>query len=257
MPDQGDIFLNIYRKMSLCRFFEENIIKNKDRIKCPVYLSMGQESVAATVSEVYPDAKVFPQHRCHSWYLSYGGSPERLRDELLGLESGCGRGMGGSSDIGCEKVEAHHGLIGENVPIATGYALASGKLAIAVLGDGAIEEDYVGVAFGFASTHNLNVIFVCEDNNLAILTPKRQRRSWSACSMAEGYGLAAFNVSDEPSEIISVFGDAKPPFLINIRTTRHKWHVGYGEDHPPLEDRLAEMSGDVSDIKERVNNLWL
>lgn len=254
---------SIFKKMCDIRYFELGIIKNIDKIHCPVYLSMGQEAIAATISEYYPDFRVFPQHRGHAWYLSYGGAPEELRDELLGLESGCCRGMGGSSDIQCEKVEAHHGLLGENLPLAAGYALASQKNTIAAFGDGAIEEDYAGVALGFASTHRLPILFVCEDNNLAILTEIKERRNWKAINLAKGYKLDFADIDDDPKGILRVLKNLRLPALINIHTIRHKWHVGIGEDRKPSFDRLKQFKSEVlntkiieEEVKNKMESLW-
>lgn len=254
---------NIFRKMCLSRYFELGMAQANDKgyIRCPIYLSLGQEAVAATISEICPKCKVFPQHRGHSWYLSYGGSPEMLRDEVLGLKSGCCRGMGGSSDIQCDSVEAHHGLLGENIPIAVGYALASNRNTIATFGDGAIEEDYAGVALGFAATRKLPVFFVCEDNGLAILTPIKDRRSWGAVSLARGYGLDALCVEDDPLSIISACDHLDLPALLNIKTTRHRWHVGSGTDNPDQFDRLAVMRNKFNpkieqDAKEQMEAIW-
>lgn len=197
-------------KIKKCREFDEWVIENVDNgnIKCPVYLSLGQEGVAARFSELYPDAIVFPQHRCHSWYICYGGDVQKLKDELLGLPTGCSFGNGGSSDPQCEQVIAHNGLMGTNLPVACGYALQTGKTCIAVLGDGSVEEDYVLASFGFISKHKLPVIVVVEDNGLAILTTTETRRTWNVEDVAKAFGIKLFN----------------------CKVVRERWHVGTGVD---------------------------
>ncbi len=256
----------IFKKMVEIRYFEEGLIEahKKGLIYGPVYLSRGQEAIAATLGVICPDFKVFPQHRGHGVYLAYSGSPEALRDEILGKATGCCGGMGGSSDIQCEKVEAHHGLLGENIALAAGYALGSGKKTIAIFGDGAIEEDYALVALGFAATHKLPILFVCEDNNLAILTPVKDRRSWDAVKVARSFGIDGYNIEDKPVEIKMCLEDVKLPFFINIKTCRHRWHVGIGTDFvdPPF-DRLIEVRQQIPDsdiieekIKKQMEKLW-
>jgi TPP-dependent pyruvate/acetoin dehydrogenase alpha subunit len=249
----------IFRKMAEIRYFEEAMAKAQDRIKCPVYLSSGQESIAATFSEIYPNHRVFPQHRGHSWYLAYGGSPEALRDEILGLETGCCRGMGGSSDIGCEKVEAHHGLLGENIPLGVGYCFGSGQPTLITFGDSALEEDYSLPAVGFAVTHKLPVLFVCEDNGLAILTPIESRRSWKLTDVMKSFGMTVCDIQDNPNEIIDCLNHQ----FFNIKTYRHKWHVGFGNDGKPEGDRLAYMRNLIfnaetieKEAKDKMEALW-
>jgi len=253
----------IFKRMCEIRYFELEVIKahQQGRIYCPVYLSMGQEAVASTLSVTCFGYKIFTQHRGHSWYLAYGGNQLRLRDEILGKPTGCCQGKGGSSDIQSFKMEAHHGLIGEQVPIGVGYALASNIPVLIQMGDGAIEEDCSLASLGFVVKHNLPVLFVCEDNGLSILTPIEKRRNWKAVDVARGFGLKAFDLEDDPYEIMNIEIDL--PMFLNIRTCRHRWHVGIGNDGEPQIDRLALIRDMVDDnqkiektAKERMLDIW-
>ncbi|MCX6746775.1 MAG: thiamine pyrophosphate-dependent enzyme [Candidatus Pacearchaeota archaeon] len=238
-------FLDIYRKMDYTRKFENQVMSavDKGEIKCPVYLSIGQEAISSTLSVFYKPDLIFTQHRGHSVYLAYGGDIGKLIDELLGKDSGCNRGRGGSpgiQDLGIGMI-GHHGLIGENVPIAVGAALGDpSKKVLCVFGDGAAEEDYVFTAMGFAVTHKLPVFFVCEDNNLSILTKKSERRSWELTDATKAIGMPSANIPDDPfviAEYVKEFRNNLPAFL-NCRTCRHRWHTGTGEDGKPEKDRL-------------------
>lgn len=249
----------IFKRMCEIRYFELGLISASKRglIKCPMYLSTGQEAVAASFSVICPEYRVFSQHRGNSWYLAYGGDPTRLRDEFLGFKTGCSGGMGGS-DVQCERMEAHHGLIGENAPIGVGYAFATKKPTIIVMGDGSIEEDCFLTSVGFAKTHNLPVLFVVEDNNLAILTKVKERRNWSIVEVAKGFGVNAIDIEDNPLRITNL--DIKLPMLLNIRTERHHWHVGGGQDNPPEIDRLAQFRRGFENIekkaKKKMEGVW-
>jgi TPP-dependent pyruvate/acetoin dehydrogenase alpha subunit len=176
--------LAIYRNICRCRFFDLEVVKavQEHRIKYPVYLSLGQEAVPAALAPVVTGYMLFTQHRCHAYYIALGGPPEELRDELLGLPSGTSGGRAGSNCIQCHNDKftmfGHHGFIGENVPKAVGAALGSGKNVLCILGDGSSEEDFIYPALGFAVTHQLPVMFICDDNDLSILTPTSTRRSW-------------------------------------------------------------------------------
>jgi len=237
--------INIFRKMCEIRNFEKEVIKayNNNRINTPVYLSIGQESIPATVSELFKPDYILTQHRGHSTYLAFGGDKIKIIDELLGKDSGCCQGKGGSPPIQDDKIGmiGHHGLIGENVPLAVGVGLgAPTKKVYCVFGDGAAEEDYVFTAISFAFTHQLPVLFICEDNNLSILTKKCDRRKWELSNALKGIGMNSENISDDPYEIsyyLEKFKDKLPAFL-NINTCRHNWHVGVGVDGPPTQDRL-------------------
>ncbi len=237
--------LKVFEKMNLIRHFDYECKKAYDlgKMRCPVYLSIGQESIASTLSECFKPDMIFGQHRAHSHYIAYGGFLPKLVDELLGRETGCNRGRAGSPGIQDLSIGmmGHHGHIGENVPIGVGASLGDkSKKIMCVFGDGASEEDYVLSALGFAVTHKLPILFICEDNNLSILTEKSVRRSWEISDVAKSMGMNAVNISDNPIEIekyVNKFKN-KLPALINCRTCRHLWHAGTGIDGKPKQDRL-------------------
>lgn len=267
--------LKIFKKMLYCRAFENKVyqkIQEKAFTHGAFYLSAGEEVVPATLSawcennNLHPD--IFAQHRCHSTYLSFGGSPEKLRDELLGLETGCANGMGGSASIHSPEIKmwGHDGLLGSQVPIACGYAHATKKFTISILGDAAAEEDYVLASFGYAKTKNLPMLFIVEDNNLSVLTEKKVRRSWDIVEVAKGFGLEARNISDDPVEIMEALDNLynKRPALIRINICRLYWHAGAGTDHNPegwdrlkLEAEALGVSKDYEDtFKSQMDELW-
>ena len=242
-------------------------------IKMPIYLSLGQEHIPAAIATVSRDFMIFAQHRAHSYYLSFGGNARRLVDELLHRETGCARGMGGSASIHDPSIGmfGHSGLMGDQVPIAVGAAIASGRRVLTVVGDASAEEDYVYGAMGYAATKKAPVLVVCEDNDRSILTPVATRRSWSMVDVARSLGMAAVDIADDPwliAHYVEVLSDDLPAF-INVRTVRHLWHSGTGTDGPPEWDRfqlIGEKLGDIGlaaqakDIDERargsVKKLW-
>ena len=240
----------IFKRMCEIRYFELGLAKAiKDGlIYCPAYLSIGQESIAASLSVICPDYRVFPQHRGNSWYLAFGGDPIKLRDEFLGRPTGCCGGRAGS-DVQCDSVEAHHGLIGENAPIGIGYALATKLPTLIPMGDGSVEEDCFLTSVGFAVTQQLPVLFICEDNGLAILTPIKDRRNWRVTEAVKGLGMDAIDLSDDPRRLSKL--DIKLPMLLNIRTSRHYWHVGSGQDSQPEVDRVAQYRTGWEEIEKR------
>ena len=99
-----------FKKASLCRHFENEVYKRvqEKKINFPVYLSAGQEYVPSSIAQLVHNKKIKPmlfgQHRGHSIYLSFGGDVTQLIDELLGMKSGCTRGMGGSLSISSKKL---------------------------------------------------------------------------------------------------------------------------------------------------------
>lgn len=264
---EKNILIEIFRRICLVRYFEQGVIKAVEEkfITNFVYLSSGEESIPTAMSLVIPEFMIFAQHRCHATYLAFGGYPEKLRDELLGLPTGTSGGRAGSNCIQCHQdnitMFGHHGLIGENVPQGVGAALGSKKPVVCFFGDGAAEEDYVFSAMGFAVTHKLPVLFVCEDNNLSILTPVDVRRSWSVTDVAKALGMTAIDISDDPWTIYKKTQELKNnlPAFIHIYTCRIYWHNNIGIDGPPEWDRFQIVKNDlkklgISEQAEKIEN---
>jgi hypothetical protein len=255
----------IFIQSHFCRTFELEVAKAiKDKlITLPTYLSVGQETIPATLAKLFPNYKVFAQHRCHSYYLCFGGSPKDLARELLELPNYM-NGMCGSASIYIpDKMFGHDGLLGSNAPIAVGYAEATQQPVLCVLGDAAAEEDYVLGAIGRAATTKAPVLFIIEDNNLSIATEKKFRRKWNVLEVAESLGVAAFDgFNGQPHNIISSLGHPylQLPALMNIRCCRHLWHAGAGQDSEPEWDCLSALAKDLPESAStyiKKNNIYI
>jgi len=268
--------MTVFRQTCFNRYFEFECSRaaNSKRIKAPIYLSVGQEHIPATLALIFPGIKIFAQHRAHSYYLSFGGDPQQLADELLHKETGCARGMGGSPSIHSPEIGmfGHSGHMGDQVPIAAGYALASKIPSLAVVGDASAEEDYVLGAIGYAATKGIPLLLVCEDNDLSILTKTATRRSWSLAGVAKSFGIESIDISDDPWLIAfhARRAHGSLPFLMNIRTCRQLWHAGTGCDGEPEWNRfeifksqliargLAEdVAVTIEQAKEKAASYWI
>ena len=115
----------------------------------------------------------------------------RVMAELMGRDGGLCRGLGGSMHL----VDVEHGLLGAtgvvggNVPLALGSALAArllggDQVAVVFFGDGAVQGGIFVESVNLATLWRLPVILVCENNGFAEFTPRsahtndraRQRR---------------------------------------------------------------------------------
>ncbi len=259
IPDLAERFsvektLQIFKQTCINRYFELEAAKafEKKLMKMPIYLSVGQEHIPAAISSVTKDFMIFAQHRAHSYYLSFGGDQKQLIDELLHRKTGCASGMGGSASIHSPKIGmvGHSGLMGDQIPIAVGAALGSGRRTLAVAGDASIEEDYVFGAMGYAVTKKLPVLFICEDNDLSILTHISTRRSWSMVDVAKSLGMQGVDIADDPwliAHYVETFLKNLPAF-INIRTCRHLWHSGTGKDGEPEWNRFELFKAKLKEL---------
>lgn len=285
------MLLDIYRECCFNRYFEYKVaedIKNK-KITCPTYLSVGSEYIPVILKYALKELNItkysiFPQHRCHSYHNTFIQKPLELVLELHGHKNGCNKGYGGSASIGGEnngfKMWNHDGLLGSNAPIATGYAQASKEFTVCILGDGAVEEDYVLGALGYAGTHKIPILFIIEDNNLSILTEKKDRRSWDILSVASSFGIMADQVLyNNKASIPLSFNAIKQSLkyaikrnasLLNIECYRHFWHVGAGIDKisydylDTFEKYLLEKNLNSNDLlliknqqQQKINDIWI
>ena len=265
--------IEAFKKASLCRHFENQVYKvsQNKHIKFPFYLSAGQEYIAASIYTILEekgiDTNVFIQHRGHSHYLCKGADPIQLIDELLGRKTGCAGGMGGSASIHSHEknIFGHDGLMGSQVPIAVGHAYETRKPTIVIMGDASAEEDYVLGALGWASTKNLPILFIVEDNNLSILTEKKMRRNWEMDKIALGFRMEAANINDDPLVIEAFLKDYnfEYPMLLNIKTHRKYWHSGAGQDGNEFdryENELKSLGDEGKKIDEEnklfIEKLW-
>ena len=265
--------IEVFKKAALCRNFELNVFKyiQNKKINIPVYLSVGQEFISSTLSTISSELNLkpllFPQHRCHSIYLSFGGNVSKLIDELLGKKSGCTEGKGGSASIHSKKINmyGHDGHMGTQAPVGVGACFTSKKPTIVFLGDASAEEDYVLGSIGWASTKKLPILFIVEDNNLSILTKKKVRRNWNIHDVAKSFKMDGYEINDDPKEIYkfkkSFF---KKPMLLNIKTNRIYWHSGAGQDSEKTFDRykfakrkLGTLANKIDKkYKTRMDSLW-
>jgi len=238
-----------YRSIYLIRKIEEEIarIYPTDKIKSPIHLSIGQEAVAVGVCEALNTSDyVFPTYRGHATYIAKGGNVKAMIAELYGKSTGCARGKGGSMHL----IDPHAGVmgasavVGTNIPLAVGAALSAklgtdNRVSVAFFGDGAVEEGVFHESMNFAGLKKLPILFVCENNDYAIHTPRKDRQSdVPIYRWAESYGIESSYVPDgDVSKIysaaaafVSRLRSGEGPFLLECSIYRWKEHVGPNDD---------------------------
>lgn len=258
----NDFRLKVFQRAALSRNFEQHVFDliNKKVFKFPLYLSAGQEYISASVAEVMKEKSIEPnvfiQHRGHSTYLSFDAPMDELINELLGRKNGCANGMGGSASIHSKQknIFGHDGLMGSQVPIAVGHCYSTRSPTIVYMGDASAEEDYVLGALGWASTKNLPMLFIVEDNNLSILTEKKVRRNWEMHDVAKSFKMRGLNITDDPEEIRSSLEDVfNGPLLLNVNTHRKFWHSGAGIDDENTFDRYEFEMSRLGKVAEKIH----
>lgn len=250
----------LYRSLYLVRRMEERVaeIYPTDKIKSPVHLSIGQEAIAVGICDLLRDDDVVSgTYRGHATYLAKGGDPGAMLAEMFGKVGGCARGKGGSMHlVGMDRgILGCSAVVGSNVPVAAGYSLVMkrrgrGQVVVAFYGDGASEEGCVYETLNFASLHKLPILFVCENNFLAIHEPLHRR--WAADQLTERvatFGMPArritsgdiFEIRDAAAGLIAGMREGAGPAFLECHTYRWREHVGPAEDYASGYRHRAEM----------------
>ena len=194
-----------------------------------------------------PEDVVSGTYRGHASYLAKGGNLKRMIAELYGRATGVAGGKGGSMHLVDmeNNVLGSSAVVGTTIPIAVGYAFAlkrrgEDRVVAAFFGDGASEEGVFHESLNFAALKKAPVLFVCENNQLAIHQPLAKR--WATdrlCERVETYGIPARRIAD--GDVIAIRNAAAAaieriragggPEFIECLTYRWREHVGPGEDY--------------------------
>ncbi len=240
---EQELLAELYTKMLRIRRFEEEAARlyTERKIGGFLHLYIGQEAVAVGALSVLQDNDyVMTAYRCHGHYLARGGCPRAGMAELLGRETGCAKGRGGSMhfyDIE-KRFMGGWGIVGAQVPVAAGLAFAEkyqggNGIAICFLGDGAINIGSFHEGLSLSALWNIPIIFVIENNQYAMGTPLEKTSSSDDLSIrALAYPMARETVDGHDvfavrSAIHSAAKRAREqhlPTLIEAKTYRYRGH---------------------------------
>lgn len=253
------------RRMLTIRRFEEEVrrLRLEGGIVGSVHLCIGQEAVpvgAVGALDLATDV-VGSTYRGHGWALSTGIPIRTLFAELLGRATGCNGGRGGSAYLS----SLEHGYLGENsivgggVPMACGAALAgrvdgTGRVAMTVFGDGAMNQGAVLESLNFAAAFRLPVVFVCENNGWSELTPIADMVADPVLmNRATAFGIPSARVDgNDPAAVFAAAQEAvarartgQGPTFIEAMTERMVGHyIGDPETYRTDADRARLVEQD-------------
>lgn len=241
--------LTLYRKLLLIRLCEEKIRQEyfKDEMKTPVHLGIGGEAIPLGVCHsLPPSTQAFGTYRNHGLYLAMTEDTDGFFGELYGKRSGGGKGKAGSMHLSAPSSNfiATSAVVGTTIPLAVGAALAhqyrgSKETVVVFFGDGAIEEGVFWESLNFAALKRLRVLFVCEDNALAIHTFAKERRGFPSVLQgvsgfrthaAQGEGYDLLEVIETTKKVLDKMNDEPGPGFLHFNYYRFLEHVGAKED---------------------------
>lgn len=244
MAYKKDFLLDLYRRMSTIRQFEEKVgeLFLAGEIPGFVHLYIGEEAIGTGVcAHLNSDDYITSTHRGHGHCIAKGAKVKPMMAEIFGKATGYCKGKGGSMHIADFSVGmlGANGVVGGGINLAVGAALAAkmkktGQIAVTFFGDGASNRGTVHEGMNMAAIWNLPVVFVCENNQYASTTPCGYGVSVSDLSVrAQGYGMPGVTVK-EGNDVFAVYEamqkaaeharSGKGPYMLEFKTYRIKGH---------------------------------
>jgi len=231
----------VYKQMVRIRTFEEALASlwRRGLISGELHLGTGEEAlIAGVVWRMRKGDALTLDHRSTPALVARGVDLKSMVLEMLGSPAGLCGGAGGHMHMfSREHLAASSGIVGSSAPLGAGFALSAKALrpesvAVAFLGEGAMNQGMVLEALNLAAAWKLPLIVVCKDNGWAITTRSKTVTAGSLCRRASSLGVFALRVdglrADRVSRIARVaFARARGgggPVFIHARCAHLEGH---------------------------------
>ncbi|HEY7270501.1 MAG TPA: pyruvate dehydrogenase (acetyl-transferring) E1 component subunit alpha [Dehalococcoidia bacterium] len=234
---------NLLRLMTLIRRFEEKSAElyARGKIKGFLHLYVGQEAVAAgVIPELSQQDYIVSHYREHGHAIARGLDTCRLMAELMGKSGGVSGGRGGSMHLidASKRFMGGYAIVAGQLPLACGLAFASkrernGGIALAIMGDGAVNEGEFHESLNLAKVWNLPVLFLVENNlygmgtaaaRTSAVTEVHRRAAAYDIAASDIDGMDVLAVRDAARDAIDYVRSGCGPYLLEARTYRFRGH---------------------------------
>jgi pyruvate dehydrogenase E1 component alpha subunit len=260
LPDlQPKEKIALLRQMMLIRRFEEKAKQafTQAKIKGFCHLYNGQEAVAVgSISVLNEDDAVITAYRDHGHAIARGVDPKACMAELFGKITGTSRGKGGSMHFFDAKKHFYggHGIVGGQIPLGTGIAFAqkyldTGRVTLAYMGDGAINQGAVHESMNLAALWKLPIIYIIENNEWSMGTsiarssagdPLTKRAGAFDMAAIQANGMDLDDVRAKTFEAVSLARTESQPTLMEIKTYRYFGHSMSDPGHYRSKDEIEK-----------------
>jgi pyruvate dehydrogenase E1 component subunit alpha len=229
--------------MTLIRRFEERAGEMYARAKVGgfLHLSIGEEAtILGSARALRESDYLISTYRSHGHALVRGTPPENVMAELFGRVDGCSGGRGGSMHMFdlARRFMGGYGIVGGNLPIAAGIALASDyqgndEVTLCQFGDGASNQGTFGETLNLAALWRLPVLFMVTNNQFGMGT-SLQRHSAVTDLQRKGESLGVPGMRCDGMDVLdthAVVAEAvqrvredRRPLLVEAVTYRFRGH---------------------------------
>lgn len=268
--------LQYYRTMQTVRRMElkaDQLYKQKI-IRGFCHLYDGQEACAVGIEGgINLSDHLITAYRAHGYTLTRGGTVREIMAELTGRRGGIAKGKGGSMHMYTKHFYGGNGIVGAQVPLGAGVALAckylgKNELCVCLYGDGAANQGQIFETYNMASLWKLPCIFICENNKYGMGTSV-ERASASTDYFKRGDfipglrvdGMDVLCVREATKFAAEHCRSGKGPILMELQTYRYH---GHSMSDPGVSYRTREeiqevrsKSDPISMLKDRMlsNNM--
>ncbi len=238
-----DVAREWFGAMTLIRRFEERAgeMYAKAKVGGFLHLAIGEEAtIIGSVRALRDTDYLISTYRSHGHALSRGTSPNTVMSELFGREDGSSRGRGGSMHMFDleRRFMGGYGIVGGNLPIGAGHALASDYLGtddvtLCVFGDGASNQGTFGETLNLAALWKLPIVFMVTNNQFGMGTSiERHSAVTDLHRRGEGFGVPglrcdgmdAVDTHAVLSEALRRAREERQPMLVEAITYRFRGH---------------------------------
>jgi pyruvate dehydrogenase E1 component alpha subunit len=275
LPD-ADTRRAILRRMLLIRRFEERAgeMYAKAKIGGFLHLCIGEEAtIVGSVHALRETDYLVSTYREHGQALARGTDPKVVMAELFGKQDGCSGGRGGSMHLFDleRRFMGGYGIVGGNLPIAAGLALASSyrgddDVTLCMMGDGATNQGTFGETMNLTALWDLPVVFVVVNNQFGMGTAlDRHSAVTDLSAKAAGFGVPGhkcdgMDVVDTLAvvrEAVRCAREQRKPQLVEAVTYRFKGHSVADPEEYRSDEEVEEWKkrDPISTFAERVDGV--
>lgn len=230
------------RRMLLIRNFEirAESAYQQGKVGGFFHAYIGQEAIqTAALQALGPKNWWITSYRCHALALLLGATPNEIMAELYGRATGNAKGRGGSMHLYTDRLLGGFGIVGGQIPVATGAAFTikykkQKEAAVCFMGEGAVAQGTFHESLNMASLWSLPCLYVIENNRWGMGTAVELAISVAPIAEVKGPsfnmkaytldGMDFFNCYAGFEYIYKEMLENSRPVLVEVMTERFRGH---------------------------------